>query len=504
MGKISGIVNKLARLVWKFNFQTKKPQWFWLGFAMGVIYFGYGLFWMWSAYPLNFLAPMFWLWKILLIFFPFALTTLGFACFWGGFLWLIQKIKNNRHAYFIPFLAGGLFAVIEYLRSYFLGILWWGSGSLFGPHWTFGNPAYLFSGLRPIYKTLSVWGIYGLDFWVVLTATTLLLFLLLRRKIFLAELAIALAIIPALNLIQKEELNKSTPRIPVSIIQTKYLTKLFPETEETLDHFRQELIMLKEAAKNMAEKDGIIIFAEGADFSKSLSFFLDPVSVKNFFTGLSKKELLIIDSDKLQESDNSKLKTIFINSKKGVIGSYDKTLLMPGTEFLPYLIKWPLFALKQKLAIYREFAKGDGSNILRYGNLWAKILICSDTLSPNLARKGNFDFIIVQNGFGVLGGSRQLANQMMAMAKARAVENSKDLIFASNFGRSYLINSSGKVIKMADDTGYEMLTGEIVPLTGQTWYNKFGDWPVLVLSFLLILSAILKNFWSRSQKTNAD
>lgn len=517
MGKISQIFGVLKNIELVKYFLNMRPKWFWLGFAAGVIYFSYNLFWLWGVYPLDFLPPIFWLWKIILIFFPFALTVSGMALFWGIFSWSASKFTQKltkvpfaakgtfvsfANSLTLPFVAAGGFVLAEYARAWFFGILWWGGESMLGAHWTFGNPAYLFSGIGPIFKTLSIWGIYGLDFWLIFTATALFLFLSSGKKIFLAELAAATAIIPILGIIQKQELSESAPKIPVSVIQTEYPTKFSRTAEETLDHFKQGLVMLKEAAKNMTDENGIIIFAEGADFSKTLSSFLDSVSVKTFFNGLSKKELLIVDSNQISESGKSKLKTVFVNSQKGATGYYDKQLLMPGTEFLPYLIKRPLFALRPSLkndfANFQEFAQGTGSNILRYGNLWVKTMICSDALSPKLAGKGNFDFIIIQNGFGVLGGSEQLAGQMLAMTKARAVENSKDLVFASNFGRSYILNSSGNVAKMADNTGYKILTGEIVPRTVRTWYNKLGDWPILVLSLLFVSFAIFLKFFSRA------
>ncbi len=502
MAKISTIIGKLIVL---------KPKWFWRGFAIGAVYFGYIFFWMWGAYPLNFLPAIGKPLAIILIFLPFALLTFGMAFFWGGFLWLIQKIKNNEQRYFFPFLAGGLFAITEYLRSWFFSILWLGNGSLLGAHWPLGNPAYLFNNISPIFKTLSIWGIYGLDFWIVFIAVSLFFFIKFKKKWCLIELILAIAIIPILGVIQeqKQVSDQTTPKIPIAIIQTAYTTKSSHTAEETLDHFKQELVMLKEAAKNMTNEGGIIIFAEGADFSKTLSLFLDPISVKTFFNGLSKKELLIVDSDQLTESGALKLKTVFISSQKGVIDSYDKHLLMPGTEYLPYLLKWPLFlinpALKKDLANYQEFSKGTGPNILRYQNLWIKTLICSDLLSPELSRSGNFDFILVQNGFGVFSGGRtQLSGQLLAMTKARAIENGKYLVFASNFGRSYILNPSGTVIKIADDVGYKILTGDIVPHTDKTWYNKLGDWPILILSLAFIILGFFPKFFDRSFKKNAN
>lgn len=499
MAKISKIIAKLIAL---------KPKWFWLGFIIGLIYFGYMYSWFWSAYPLEFFPSIGKLLAVILIFFVFSLMILGLAFCWGGFLWIIQKIKNNDRKYFIPFLAGGLFAITEYIRAWFFGILWLGNGSLLGPHWTLGNPAYLLANIKPIFKTLSVWGIYGLDFWLIFVVLSVFFLLKTKRKIFLFELFFAIVLILILGIIGNSTPNQSTNKIPVAIIQTAYLTKSSYTAEETLEHFSQELNLLKESARNITTENGIIIFAEGADFSKTLAFFLDPFSVKTFFNNLSKNELLIVDSDKTAVSNQSKLTTIFINSKKGAIGAYDKHLLTPGTEFLPYLIRWPLslvdFVLKKDFANYQEFSNGTNSNILRYNNLWAKTLICSDLLSPELSRNGDFDFILVQNGFGVLGGNKWLSDQLLAITMARAIENDKYLVFASNFGRSYILSPSGNIEIAADNVGYKILTGDIVPRSVQTWYNKLGDWPILILSFVFVIFGVFPKFFGYSFKKNAN
>lgn len=499
--------------------KTGRKRWFWAGFGIGIIYFSRIFSWFWAVYPLDSLGFEGKISPFLAIFIVFAITVAVLAFFWGIFGWFLFKFTRPPltrltrglvrivNLAFLPFVAAGGFVVTEYLRAWFFGILWWGNGSALGAHWTFGNPAYWFAPLSFIFKTLSVWGIYGLDFILALAAVSLFLFFKTQVKIFAAEfLAIAMFVI-SMGIFATPPAQIAEKKISVSVIQTAYPTKTTYQAEEILKDFGEKLKLLKQAASEKSGKQKIIIFPEGADFSKTLAGFLDTISVKNFFNKLSDEEILIVDNNKVSD-EAFKSKTIFTGSESGIIGYYDKRLLSPGGEFLPYIVKWPLSflnpSLKKEFEASREFAKGKNKNIIAYKNLRAKILVCSDIVSPSMARSGNFDLILAQNSFGIFHGSPILQDQLLAMARARTVENSKYLVFASNFGRSFILNPAGNIEKMAANTGYEILTGDIAPNSRRTWYNKLGDWPILILSLLLVFFAVFPKFSGRSLKKNAD
>ena len=488
MAKISKIIAKLIALT---------PKWFWLGFIAGLFYFGYIFFWLWSLYPLQSLGVENKAAALLFILFLFTITTAGMALFWGIFSFAVSKFYGKISLLFLPFLSAGVFVLTEYARAWFFGILWFGNGGMLGPHWTFGSPAYFFTGIKPILQTASFWGIYGMDLWAVFLSSSVILFLKTRRKLFLIWMSVAILTIPAINIFERQSDNQPSAKIGISIIQTQKPTKISYSPEETLRDFSQKLSLLKEAAKNLKEND-IIIFPEGADFSKTLANFLDPFSVKTFFNKLSAKNLLVIDNNTISDSVKLRSKTTFTDSKSGIVGYYDKQLLAPAGEFLPYLIKWPLSiinsSLKNNLEDLREYSKGTMSNIVRYKNIWAKILVCSDIVSPAMARRGNFDFILAQNSLGIFNGSSLLESQLIAISRTRAVENEKYLALVSNFGRSFVIDSQGNNQKITDSGGYKILTGDIVPSSVQTWYNKLGDWPILALSLVFIACALFSKF----------
>ena len=92
--------------------------------------------------------------------------------------------------------------------------------------------------------------------------------------------------------------------------------------------------------------------------------------------------------------------------------------------------------------------------------------------------------------YGIFRGSVILAKQNLANARFRAAENQKPLLAASNMGFSYAINSKGDVGFITQDQGAQILTGSIAIGNAKTWYNKVGDWPIILAGFLLVIGSI--------------
>ena len=168
MDKIRQLLGKLPKA---------RPCGFWPGFLVGIIYFSYIFWWFWSVSPLLLSGTGNKL-SLLIILLPFLITVSGMSFFWGLFSFCLYNFRPKTR--FIPLFCGGTFVLLEYLRSWFFGILWFGNGSSLGAHWTLGNPAYLFAGSGFLRHFSSYWGIYGTDFLIVLVSTGF--FILFRRR----------------------------------------------------------------------------------------------------------------------------------------------------------------------------------------------------------------------------------------------------------------------------------------------------------------------------------
>jgi len=474
---------------------------FWIGFTLGLSYFFYTFFWLWNLYPLESFGISNSFVSFSLILILFLIGSAGMAFWWGmAGLFSIKFLRIEGHNWFIPLAWASTFVLAEYLRTFFFGIIFIGNGSIIGPHWTIGSPAYLLQDLDYILKTSSIWGIYGIDFVLAYLIGGILLFT--RRKDFknLLVLAWVPAILLCLNtfLPDNRDKNFEEKKLPIALIQTKIPSKLSYTSEEGLDNFKKKLELLEGASEFLnsheSSEKGIAILPEGSHLLNSLSVFLNENSLKNYFDNLSEKEILVIDQVKSPADGNLKSKVVLINSKDGLIGTYDKKLLTPGGEFTPYIIKIPLtlFWPKAKESLLPDTYPGSGSNLIEFNGQKIKIVVCSELLSPSIVGDDNGDLIVALHNFGLFNGGRLLESQILAMSRFRAVENKKYSITSSNYGQSYIINPDGVVEKKASGIGYELLTGEIAPNKDQTWYNYVGDWPILLLSSVFFGFAIRK------------
>ncbi|KKS12933.1 MAG: Apolipoprotein N-acyltransferase [Candidatus Yanofskybacteria bacterium GW2011_GWA1_41_6] len=487
MDRIIKTYGKVARL---------RPSGFWPGFIVGLIYFSYLFRWYWPLYPLTDLGVEGNAYSFVLISFMFSLSVAGTALFWGLFSFFISRLNKKSKFLLIPFITAGTFVLAEYARAWGFGFLWLGSGSLLGSHWTLGNPAYLLASWPFVLRVSSVWGIYGIDFLLVWIIS--IVFLLATGKyavnskaLFLNLGLIILAFFLTIGLSAKSNGALTPSMIKVALIQTADATRFKFSADEVLANYTKKLEMLKEAASVI--DGGIVIFPESSNFSKILLNFLDSKSAKIYFDRLSDKEFIIIDNNMLPDSESYKSRTLFINSKNGVSGFYDKQLLTPAGEYIPYILRLLLFALGKSAPISESSGLKAGTHpeLLNYENLQIKILACSDVVSPSISSQDQYGLLIFLQNLSAFKGSGAIRSQFLSMLRFRAAENGKYAVLVSNFGRSYVIDSNGNIVKSTDSSGYQILTADVVLNEERTWYNRLGDLPILLLSLAVFCYSVL-------------
>jgi len=514
---LSGIILALAFPGWNFNLgflvwigfvpllyalaNQSRSRSFLTGFVAGLFYFLIVFRWLWSIYPLDTVGIQSKLVSLIIVFLIYIISSAGMAVFWG----LLGVIFNFQFSIFkkgkIPLILQLLiptatFVLLEYARSYGFGLLWAGSGTLFGPHWTLGSPAYALAGNNLALKLSSYVGIYGIVFLVILA--NLLFFKILSRKN-LRSVGIVILIILLVTLgprLLKQKSSSPDKEINFALIQTNQPTKISPTPKETLDAFKEQLDLLNHVAKERPESQ-LIVFPETSDFFKNLSLFLTGSQIPNYFTNLFKEPRLIIAGARIINTNDRAYSRVFaLDTKKDIIGFYDKRLLTPEGEFLSYPTKFIVNLLsKIKVSEFgdiRELGVGDKkvSTVNFRGQFSVAPLVCSELLSPSLARQTTegSDIIVGMASYGIFHGSVALARQSLASTRFRAAENQKPLLAASNMGLSYAINSDGNVGFITQNQGAQILTGSIALNSQKSWYNRVGDLPTILVSLVLILS----------------
>ena len=529
---LSGIILALAFPGWSFNLGfliwiglvplfyalNKGYRPFLTGFIAGLFYFLITFRWFWSIYPLDTMGIQSRFASLIIVFIIYIISSAGMAVFWGlfGTVYSLQfsassKFKKRSWQLISCLLViPALFVLFEYARSYGFGLLWAGSGTFFGPHWTMGNLAYALADNNLALKISSYVGIYGIVFLIIL-ANLLFFKILAKKNLRGAGLPVRAGIVILIILLitlgpklLKQKPPSSDKKINFALIQTNQPTKISPTPKETLDAFKEQLDLLSRVAKKYPESQ-LIIFPEASDFFKNLSLFLTGSQIPNYFSNLFKEPKLIVAGARIIDTNDRTPSTgsgqaysrVFaLDTKKDIIGFYDKRLLMPGGEFLSYPMRFIVNLLsKTKVSEFggmREFGVGNKkvSTINFRGQFSVAPLVCSELLSPSLARKTTqgADVIVEMASYGIFHGSGILAKQNLAIARFRAAENQKPLLAASNMGLSYAINSEGNVGFVTQNSEAQILTGSIALNSQKSWYNKVGDLPTILASLALITS----------------
>ena len=538
---LSGIILALAFPGWNFNFSflvwigfiplfyslNKGSRPFLIGFVAGLIYFLIVFRWLWSIYPLDTFGIQNKFASLVVVFLIYIISSAGMAVFWGlfgsvyslaysaeaasatkaGQFTVFRKIGSKLSTASQYLIIPAIFILLEYARAYGFGFLWAGSGTLFGPHWTMGNLAYALASNNLALKLSSFVGIYGISFLIIVV--NFLFFKLLsapktqitRMTLVVAKnlqsAGIVILIILLISLGPKLLKQKSPPpdkEINFALIQTNQPTKISPTPKEILDAFKEQLDLLNRVAKEHPESQ-LIVFPEASDFFKNLSLFLTSSQIPNYFSNLFKEPKLIVAGARIIDTDDRAYSRVFaLDTKKDIIGFYDKRLLTPEGEFLSYPTRFIVNLLsKTKISEFgelRELGVGDKrvSTVNFRGQFSIAPIVCSELLAPDLVRKTTLgsDIIVEMASYGVFHGSTVLIKQNLAIARFRAAENQKPLLAASNMGLSYAIDSRGNVAFRTQNQGAQILTGGIALNSQESWYNKVGDLPTILASLALV------------------
>jgi apolipoprotein N-acyltransferase len=180
----------------------------------------------------------------------------------------------------------------------------------------------------------------------------------------------------------------------------------------------------------------------------------------------------------------------YLLSPEGRINFYDKVHLVPFGEYIP-LKRFLPFVGKMVQAI-GDFSPGKGSYGLPHPKGKIGVLICFETIFPELSRAFNREGcrILVNMTNDAWFGKTSAPYQHLSMLVFRAVENRVWVARAANTGFSAVIDSSGRIVQRIP----LFQTGGIyanIPLRGEkTFYAEHGDW-MIILCGLIFLAGIV-------------
>jgi apolipoprotein N-acyltransferase len=82
--------------------------------------------------------------------------------------------------------------------------------------------------------------------------------------------------------------------------------------------------------------------------------------------------------------------------------------------------------------------------------------------------------------------------QQLRLSQLRSVETGLPSLRATNTGITAIIDHRGNVQAVLDQFVQGELSGTVQPYIGQTPYVIWGNWPILIFSLLILLTAYLR------------
>ena len=193
----------------------------------------------------------------------------------------------------------------------------------------------------------------------------------------------------------------------------------------------------------------------------------------------------------LSANDAEEFNSAFLLSPDGsVLGRYDKRILMPFGEYLPFASYFPV--IKSLSPETGGFTAGTTTSVFDIpGKLRVGQLICYEDLVAGMPRHAT------QAGAEVLlnilndawYGNTAAPYQHQALALWRAVENRRSLLRGSNSGVTSIIDAAGRVIAEGGLFREDVVTGTVPRLQMRTVYTRAGDvfaWLVVAAAGLLM------------------
>ncbi len=365
--------------------------------------------------------------------------------------------------------------------------VWWMLDEWFRS-WIFTGFPWLFIGYSQTETWLGNWapvtGVYGISFLLALFAATLYVSIQQRKlsKLFLCS--ILLCSIGSISL-ATVQWTQAVPGLQqtFALVQGNVPQQLKwkPEQREAIR------ALYFDASLPLWQKDALVVWPEAAIpelYTPEHSFF---TRVRQQLAHSSSALITGIPTVHYDADDQP----YFHNSIIGLgaaSGIYNKQRLVPFGEYVPLeaWLKDLLDFFKMPISDFRVGA-ADQANI-NSGLLRIASSVCYEVAYPELVARqaSNADILLTVSNDTWFGASIG-PHQHLQMAQMRARENAREMLRATSNGISAHINAYGKIVARSPQFERYILQGTVQARQGQTPYERFGNYPMLLLCALLLV-----------------
>lgn len=454
---------------------------FWLSYLAGIVFFAVVLHWLCSL--------VFWVGGVVLL--GLLLLVFYLAVYWGLFGLLVSFAREKLG---VPVWISGaaLWVVLEYVESkLFTGFGW----ALIGHTQAYNQKMIQWSSVGGVFIVSAI----------IVFANLMIYSAIVERRRRVLRIVGALATFAFIPLgetfVRPNQTGKS---LRVAVVQGNFWQDVMWSPEYSGDSLAVYESLSDEAVRRGAE---LIVWPESA-----IPGFLEmdaPVEsgVKQYAQRNAVPLLLGAKrAVRAEQTDDWQLynSAYFISDQGQIADRYDKMHLAPFGEYVPLRNLFPF--LNMIVPPMADFSPGDRRTIFNLNGTRFGVLICFETVFPDLARalaRDDTDFLITITNVAWYGRSAA-AFQDLAMCIFRAVENRMWLVRAANSGISCFIDPSGALNSIVEEEreivfvrGWSVQN--INAGKGFSLYRQIGD--VFVLISGVWLAVVIAVGWRRRRSS---
>jgi len=397
---------------------------------------------------------------------------------------VLKKFFEGNKLHYALFTAS-LYTIIEYLRG--LGPLGFTGGRL-------SDALYKETGLLQI---TSFTGTLGLVFLIVfVNALIYKLHSEKQQNSFLKTIAI-IGVFYILNsliftfLVPIEGNEKSQKPFKIMALQTNVSQeeKYFNDFNKLADR----LLALADSAKESNEKVDLYVFPEAAFIIDVEDVPTLKKKIEDFADNL--KIPMLVGYPVIGEKKYNQVR--LVKPGEGFTGEfYAKIKLTPFAEILPFPKIFGHFSFLKLIDYYNP---GPEFHVFELKKRKFSVEICFESFFPHISRKlvkNGAKFLIVVTNDGWFKQKTALI-QHFSESIFRAVENRRYVLQISNTGITGLIDPYGRIIKSLPIKKECFSVFEVYENREVTFYNKYGDWFVILTLMILIFIPCIRRWISR-------
>jgi apolipoprotein N-acyltransferase len=199
---------------------------------------------------------------------------------------------------------------------------------------------------------------------------------------------------------------------------------------------------------------------------------------------------------------------VLLNNAGRIIGTYDKMVLVPFGEYIPFGDMFP--QLYSWSPYSGRFWKGENTEPLLLNGHALSVNVCYEDIFPAQVRmlmKGGRKQRIPDAMFNLTNdswyGDTIQPMEHLVLASFRAIEHRRPLVRATNTGISAIVDPAGRIDHRSAQWTRAVLTGRIPLMKGRTVYALLGDWPGWICTFIVLLG-IGRSFQTARQRARRD